>query len=199
MHNSEEMLQHHLLDLLVDAPSSFAALYGGLVHNCGYPTSLDVRLIFDTLLEMEQQEMVKGSQMAVDGSFHDPTNNDRMRNLLAYQAWLPKSMFEELSVDGVGLWYTLTAKGRTEWERWSWDEKQKPMPQWMLDDLIDTQTLIIHAQNIQSAEEALCDWLSHNESARIVGNSRTVEQIPIFTLRNGFVITNGIKLVYQYV
>lgn len=198
MYQFGEALQYNLLDLLVDAPSSFAALYGGLVHHCGYSSSLDVSLVSDTLAEMERQEWVKAMQMAEDGSFHVPTAEERKRNLAAYQAWLPNAAFVELSLDEVGLWYELTAKGHAEWKQWIDGEEQEHSRRWTLDDLSDKQTLIIQAENLEIAERVLDWWLSHNTVVKLVNSSKSVEPISMFTLRNGTVVTDGIKLVCEY-
>lgn len=198
IYGAEESLQHELLDLLVDGPSSFAALYGGLVRHCGYPTTLELPRIINALLEMEQRGWVKASQMAEDGSFHEPTEDERRSDLLAYQAWLPDAAFEDLSLDEVGLWYEITTEGRAEWKQWSPDAEGQSRPRWMLDDLSDTQTIRVQAKTIEAAEEGLRWWLSHNQGIDLVSNGKTVEPVSVFTLHDGTVITNGVELVYQY-
>lgn len=198
MYHFGEGLQYSLLDLLVDAPSSFAALYGGLVRHCDYSPGLDVTLVADTLLEMERRDWVTAKQMAVDGSFHVPTAEERKDDLAAYQAWLPNAPFEEVSLDEVGLWYELTVKGRAEWKQSVDDEERTQSRRWTLDDLSDTQTLIIQAESIDVAEATLHWWLSHNSAVELVSHSKSIEPISAFTLRDGTVITNGIKLSFRY-
>jgi hypothetical protein len=198
MYQFGEGLQYNLLDLLVDAPSSFAALYGGLVRHCGYSSGLDVTLVADTLLEMERREWVTAKQMADDGSFHLPTTEERKHDLLEYQAWLPNAAFNELSLDEVGLWYELTANGRAEWKQWIDDEEQNHSRKWTLDDLSDTQTLIIQAESLEVAELTLRWWLSHNAAVELLSDSKSIEPVSAFTLRDGTVVTDGIKLICRY-
>lgn len=198
IYGAEEPFQHDLLDLLVDGSSSFAALYGGLMHNCGYPADMDVASVMNTLAEMEQRGWVNATQMDENGSFHKPTEDERRSDLLAYQRWLPDATFEELSLDEVGLWYEVTNSGRAEWRRWSPDEEESHCPRWMLDELSDTQTVMIQAETLEAAEEALRWWLSYKQGIELVSSSRNIESVPVFTLRDGTVITNGVKIVCQY-
>lgn len=192
----KESLRHNLLDLLIDGPSSFAALYGGLVRHCGYSTGLDVFIVADALLSMEHMMWVKAWQMADDGSFHEPTDDERKNNLPIYQKWLPRAKFEELSLDEIGLWYEIKDEGRAEWRRWTGDkEREEP---WVIDDLRDTETIIIQAETEGIADRALAWWLSHNPEINLVNGSESVELIPDFRLHDGTVISNGIKLVWQY-
>src|SRR5215217_1445613 len=162
MYQFGEGLQYKLLDLLADGPSSFAALYGALVRHCGYPCGLGVTLVSDALLQMERRQWVTAKQMANDGSFHIPTTEERNQNLPAYRAWLPNAAFEELSVDEVGLWYELTAEGRAEWKQCIDAEEQAQFGRWTLDDLSDTNTIIIQAETLEVAEVILQWWLVHN-------------------------------------
>jgi DNA-binding PadR family transcriptional regulator len=198
MYQSGEALQYNLLDLLVDAPSSFAALYGGLVRHSGYSTGIDVSLVLDTLLEMERRGWVTATQMAADGSFHIPTAEERKHALLTYQTWLPKAVLNDLSLDEIGLWYELTAKGRLEWKQWIDAEEHVHPGRWTLDDLSDTQTLIIKAESIGASESALDWWLSQNPAYELVSNGKRTEAVSSFSLRDDTVISNGIKLVCQY-
>lgn len=195
---SEDSLnQHELLDLLVNGPSSLAALYGDLRYNFGYSAGLSVQQLIDTLLNMERQGWVKATQMDEDGSFHSPTALERRRDLFAYQGWLPNAKFEGLALDEVGLWYEITSEGFAEWRGWN-KKEDDPLNQWLLYDSNDTQTITIIAKTLEVAEENLWWWLSCNESIKLIENSRTVEMVTAFTLRDGSVITNGVKLIYHY-
>lgn len=194
----EETLQHELLDLLVDGPSSFAALYGGLIRHCGYPRGLDVARVMNTLAEMGQLGWVKAAQMAEDGSFHEPIEDERRSDLLAYQAWLPHAVSEEFSLDEVGLWCEITTEGRAEWKHCSYDEEEKNRLRWMLDDLSDTQTITVQAETVEIALERLRWWLSYNQDIDLVSSSKSIEPISAFTLRDGTTVTNGVRLSYQY-
>ena len=191
-------LQNNLLDLLVDGPSSFAGLYAGLIRHCGYQSSLNVSLVGETLMEMEQLELVRAQQMADDGSFHTPSREEHERDLLNYQAWLPSADLNDLSVDEIGLWYELLAKGHEEWKQWIDDQDQNELSLWSLDDHSDPHTIVIRAQSLELALERLRWWLSRNADVELVGNSQMIQTIPAFTLHDGTVVSNGIKLSYQY-
>lgn len=194
----ETVIPQHLLDLLVDGPSSFAALYKGLVQNWGYSTDLDVSEIMEVLQVMEAKGWVTAWQMAEDGSFHKPTDNDRRRDQEQYEAWLPEAAFEDLSLDEVGLWFEITADGRAEWERWGKGKDQNYSDRWIIEDKADLEILTIHATSVERAEEALRCWLSLNRDVILVEDSRCVEPVSTFQLRNDMVIYTGITLVYQY-
>lgn len=203
MTETGKSLQHDLLDLLVDGAASFAALYGGLVHWCGYSTGFEVSLVMDTLLEMERRGEVKAWQMAEDGSFHEPTDEERNRASFEYRAWLLGAEIaqlgvERLAVDEVGLWYELTAEGRVEWKRWTVNHEERHRRRWVLDDLGDTQTIVVRAETVEAAEETLQWWLLSNPRIELVGSSRSIESIPGFKLRDGTMISSGVKLTCEY-
>ncbi len=192
----EESLRHNLLDLLIDGPSSFAALYGGLVRHCGYTTGLDVSIVADALVDMEHMKWVKAWQMADDGSFREPTDDERKNSLCAYQKWLHKTKFEDLSLDEIGLCYEITDKGRAEWRQLAGDKEHKEP--WMIDDLQDKQTIVIQAETEELADRALAWWLSYNPEINLISNSKSIEPISNFKLSDGTVIHEGIKVVYRY-
>lgn len=194
---NNQPLQKALLDLLVDGPSSFAALYGSFMHQYN-SLHIEVSLIFGALVEMEQKGLVAALQMAEDGSFHGPTSHDLERDLLLYRSWIQKAVLEDLSIDEVGLWYELTTKGLNDW-RQSLSYKEKEIfQQWMLDDLSYERTVVIKAKNPEVAEEALYWWLSYNPDLAATTGSKSIEPTPTFKLRDGTVITNGVRLVYKY-
>lgn len=192
----EEPLEHVLLDLLVDGLSSGAALFGTLVHHLGYK-ELEVSLVMAAFSNMERQGWVRAVQMADDGSFHEPSVLERERDLAAYEAWLPHAQFEELSVDEVGLWYEITTKGRAEWSRRALPDDEEPV-RWMINDLKDVKSVSVHAESVDIAERALRWWLSRNPDFELVDNSGRTDLPTSFTLRDGTVITNGVKLAYEY-
>src|SRR5918992_3082080 len=93
-----EELQGNLLDLLLDGPSSFAALYGGLVRHYCYPKNLSLNMMMNSLIELGRRDYVKTTRMSSDGRFNELTENEQWSTLPLYQAWLPVAEFEELSV-----------------------------------------------------------------------------------------------------
>lgn len=191
-----DSLQDETLSLLMDGDSSVAAIYGWLVRQCGF-SGLDVSHLIATLRNMERQGLVKATQMAEDGSFHEITEEERASDLVAYQAWLPGAPFEELSVDEVGLWYELTPEGREEWKRLFFDEEQERQHRWSILYRNDDQTVVVKAQSIEMAEEQLRRWLLSNPEMALVSSSRNVEPISSFTLHGGSVVNDGVKLTYH--
>jgi hypothetical protein len=198
MYHFGKALQNNLLDLLVDGPSSFAALYAGLIRHCGYPQSLSVSLVGETLLEMEKLELVKAQQMASDGSFHPVTDEERQCDLIAYQVQLPTADLNDVSMDEIGLWYELCPKGRGEWRQWIDAQDRNEMTLWTLDDYSESHTVVIKAQTLEVAQVKLQWWLSINTDVELISNSRMIQTIQEFTLQDGTVVHNGIKLSYQY-
>lgn len=186
-----------LLDLLIDGPSSFASLYGGLIQHYAYSNELGIQPVMEALAALEQEGLIRNWQMSPDGSFHDPTNDDRRKSESAYSFWLPRARLEEFSVDEVGLWYELTPKGCDEWRHFA-DHEAESSRQWMLDDDGDTQTITIQSDTAERAETALRLWLSYNPRMNVILGSKVVEPISAFVLHNGTVINDGVKLVCRY-
>jgi hypothetical protein len=110
-----------LLDMLVDGPSSFASIYGSLLQTEPL-LCRDVGELFSSALENEKNSRLRLSQMAGDGTFHPASQEEVMRDLRAYEEWLPRATFSELSIDEIGLWLEITPKGWAEWQEWSSSE-----------------------------------------------------------------------------
>jgi hypothetical protein len=68
----------------------------------------------------------------------------------------------------------------------------------MIDDLRESTTLIVHAATSELAEEKLHWWLSENPEIELIANSRRAEPVSAFTIRDGAVVSNGVKLIYDY-
>jgi hypothetical protein len=197
MSASRGLLRHHLLDLLIDGPSSFAALFSALVRHYDY-SETEIDSVLDALREMEESGWVRSRQMSELGAFRDPTEEDRAKAREAYRAWLPSAIGENLSLDEVGLWYEIEFKGRREWERWSKDGGDECHRRWVLDDLVHFQTISIQAESVKVAEEALLGWLSSNPTIELIGESKTVEILPEFEMRDRTVVSDGVRLVCRY-
>lgn len=65
----------HVLDLLVDGESSFAALYFGLGRHWGH-TELDVDEALGILRRLEDRHLVQAWQMEPEGSFRATVATD---------------------------------------------------------------------------------------------------------------------------
>jgi hypothetical protein len=198
MEASMLLLRYHLLDLLIDGPSSFAALFGALVRHYHYPEALDIGLVFDALRDMEEAGWVRSRQISELGTFRDSTDEDRVRARRAYREWLPSAMGEDLSLDEVGLWYEVEFQGRREWEQWSREQGDAFHRRWVLDDLADSQTISIQAESLKLAEEVLLAWLSSNPTIELIGESKTVEPLSGFEMRDRTVVSRGVRLVCRY-
>jgi DNA-binding PadR family transcriptional regulator len=191
-------LQHDLLDLLVDGPSSLAALFGSLVRNCGRPADLPISEVMDILFQMERDGWVRASQMDPDGIFHQPvTGPERLRDRVAYEKWLPNSRLHELSVDEVGLWYEITETGRAEWRRTS-QGKQQTQSRWMIDDLRESKKLVVYADKLETAKKALDLWLLQHRGIELKDETEAVVSGITFSTRNGTRIEDGVRITYEY-
>jgi hypothetical protein len=195
---SSQLLQRQLLDLLIDGPSSFAALFGALVRHYGYGPGLGVDTALDALSMMERKGSVRARKMTERGIFRDPTDEDRANARERYRAWLPGAAAEDLSLDEVGLWYEIEHKGRSEWKRWSKEEEDQSRRRWVLDDVAHAHTILIQAEGVKAAEEALSGWLSSNPSIELVEDSKTIEPLHEFEMRDRTVVSNGVRLVCRY-
>lgn len=192
------MLRFHILDLLIDGPSSFAALLGALARHYDYGPSLEVDTALSVLTSMEQAGWVRAGTTTDRGVFHHPSDADRAKAQDAYRAWLPTAAGEDFSLDEVGLWYEIESKGRNEWSRWSNEEEEGERKRWVLDDLTQSRTISIHAESANDAEEILADWLSSNPDIEIIEETKRAEPVSQFETKDGTVISKGVKLTCEY-
>lgn len=105
-------IKNELLDLLVDGPSSFAALYGSLSRHYAY--SGDVVSIFGLLQEMTFEHLTE--IWLLSDSYSEPTEDQVKKALAAYEAWLPSASTEELAIDEIGIWFKITELGLKFWK-----------------------------------------------------------------------------------
>lgn len=195
---SSQLLHHHVLDLLIDGPSSFAALFGALLRHYDYGPGLSVDGALDALSVMEREGWVRARKMTERGTFRDPTEEDRANARREYRAWLPGAGGENLSLDEIGLWYEVEHKGRREWESWSKEGEGERRRNWVLDDVAHSRTISIQAESVKAAEEALRGWLSSNPSIELVEESKAIEALHEFEMRDRTVVSNGVRLVCRY-
>jgi hypothetical protein len=193
-----DVLEQSLLGLLVDGPCSFAALYGGLIRHGGYSPGLNVDAVLRALREMEALELVVAWQMSEDQNYREPTEQDREKARLAYTAWLPFAITDDLSVDEVGLWYEIQVRGRDRWKERSGHGPGVEGPRWTLDDSADLQTIAIQAESQAVAEEALRAWLSLHPRIKVIEPTKSIEALPLFVMRDGTVVLSGVRLVCEY-
>ena len=189
-------IEYHALDLLVDGPSSFAALFHGLrVHWKHWELSV-IRLL-GIFKEMETRGLVRASQMSPDGTFRDPIPEDYENAVHGYSQWLPHATASDVAIDEVGLWFRLTEKGRREWTQWT-ENHPEGRDYWQLDDLVEQGVLEIRAENQDMAVTVLEKWLAEHREVRVIPQSRVSIEIPSFVMRDGTRIANGVLLTYRY-
>jgi len=193
MMETVDSLEFRVLDVVVNAPSSVAGVYGDLVHVLGYsPTVLDaLRGACDAL---ERRQWVICRLMTAEGQFIQPTDDQRESCWSQYGGWLPGALREELAIDEVGLWYRLTDAGRQAWEAWSDESRHE---RWQLDDDAIAGRIMVTAESTEIAERALKAWLDAHPSYRVTQNQVAVGTgVP---LRSGEVIERGVTVDYWYV
>ncbi len=186
-----------LLDLLIDGPSSFAALYSAanrLLPRASWER-FTVEELWEAAARMEASGWVKFQLMLPDGTWAEPTVRDREEALCRYRDWLPHAAYDEMSVDEVGLWLELQPRGHSEWTKWF--ETADDSHKWTLDQSSETSTITVHATTAEDAEQALAGWLELHSEIEIVSDT-CVEPSAGFRLRNGAFIAGGIRLCVAY-
>jgi len=188
-------IQDEVLELLVNAPSSFAALFGYLSR--GATMRIKVADLAAVLTEFEKRGWVRLHQMTSDGAFRLLGKEDLRRAVVEYSAWLdhaPDSGLgvDELSLDEVGVWVEILATGRQEWEQRAGPERISES--WVLDQDSEAGTLTISAKDVGSADRVLSDWQRRHPQSSLLSRSRVVEPIPASCGGGG-----GVRLTVRYV
>lgn len=185
----------HVLDLLVDGGSSFAALYFGLSRHWGH-TATGVDEALEVLQRLEDHQLVHPRQME-PGGFRAPIAADYERAKREYSQWLPQATASEVAADEVGLWYQITERGRQAWSRWAGgngDDRDR----WMLDDRADQGILEVRAERKDVAEAALDRWLAEHGEVQEVSGTRESVKIPEFVMRDGTRVPDGVLVTCRY-
>lgn len=192
-------MQHRLLDLLVDGPSSFAALFGSLRDHYGYvATGATVEAVIDALCEMAKRSWVTPTTMSPTGTFRRTTEEDICTSRKRYREWLPNAARGELSVDEIGLWYEISDAGRSEWTRWSQEAGNKDEARWTLDDDSVSRIITIRSANISEAEDALSTWVAQSPKIELMQETKETSPLSRFKLRDGTEVTDGVILTCAY-
>jgi hypothetical protein len=198
MSDRQREIEDLVLELLTNTPSSFAALYGYVFRQAISPPSVDDLL---TLLDdFENRGWTRCRQMAGDGSFRAPTDLDRARASAEYRRWLDGAGVSELtadklSLDEIGFWVEVPPGGRSEWSRRAGQESDH---RWLLDQDDRTHTIIVHAEDLRSAECVLKAWLERHPAIRVLSDSRSVERVAEYRSRDGSMVKPGIRLRVAY-
>ena len=144
MTTASHTLGRKLLDLLVDGPSSFAALYRA-AHRVLLPNSpITVDDLWRVLEVMEREGWIRTQFMLPDGAWTDPTPERRGQALAQYTTSLPTARTEDVAVDEVGLWIAIEPRGRDEW-RASGKPSADGGDPWTLEQDTATNTITICA------------------------------------------------------
>ena len=186
----------HVLDLLVDGESSFAALFYGLSRHWGH-SKVDVEEALRVLQHLEERQLVHARQMESDGAFRSPVAADYERANREYGLWLPQATASEVAVDEIGLWYQVTERGRQAWSQWSGSSRDD-RARWMLDDHADQGILEVRAERRDVAEAALDRWLAEHGEVQEVSGTRKSAKIPEFVMRDGTRVSDGILVTCRY-
>lgn len=198
MKNFCSKIQWALIDLLVDGPSSFASLYAALVRHYDFAQSIDPVSLMNTLEGMKREGLITILRASEEGTYAKATPEDCEQARELYSAWLSRADWGDVSVDEVGIWCEITLKGREQWARTANQSSPPVTSKWMIDDQHDTNTIIIHAENLALAEQKLIWWQNAHPKITIVPSSRILEENVKFTLQTGAIVTQGVRLIYQY-
>jgi hypothetical protein len=197
MRSAKLHLQHCLLDLLVDGPSSFAAIFGSLTDFHEYVgTGATVDAMIDAFSEMKEKDWVRSRRMTSTGAFTGVAADDIQIAQSQYRQWLPSSTREARSIDEIGLWYELLPAGRREWELWS--ESEGTYTSWVIDDDSASRTITINAATAEDAEEALSMWASRHPDIEVDHQTRVISSLTRYVLRSGEVLADGVTLKCRY-
>jgi hypothetical protein len=185
----------HVLDLLVDGASSFAALFLGLRRYWGH-TDIEVDEVLRVLRELEDRRLILASQMEPDGMFRAAVAMDHQRAAREYTAWLPRATASEAAIDETGLWYEITQDGRAAWTWWD-GGGTADRERWVLDHRADRGVLEVRADCNEVADRVLNEWLAAHDTQVVPGSKSTVK-IPSFVMRDGTVVVDGILVTCRY-
>jgi hypothetical protein len=150
--------------------------------------------------DFETRGWIRCRQLAGDGSFRAPTDLDRARARAEYRRWLDGvGVFEltadKLSLDEIGFWVEVRPEGRSEWSSRAGHESDH---RWLLDQDDRARTIIVHAEDLASAEWVLKAWLERNPTIRVLTDSRSVERVAEYRSRARSMVKPGIRLMVAY-
>lgn len=187
-------IRSEIVDLLANGPSSFAALYGFLAREGIIEPNIDQA--WRELERLEQDELIQASWMSDGGVFRKAEPATKREARERYRQWLGSLGADALSVDAVsldevGLWYSLTDKG-VALARAAADHGR----QWVIDWSEGDQVVTIYAQADESARRALDWWLQRNPSLQVDG-SPEVEVADSFRTRSGIEFAPAVRLTAQ--
>ncbi len=157
-----------VLELLANAPSSFAALYGFVARQA-------------TTTRPSVKEISTASS-------HNENTNDGFR----HQTQTCRSMHCRSTRLDCG---QLLPDGHAEWARRA---SHKPvLSPWTVDLEPSEAAVVVHASDAESAHRALAEWLAVHPQFEIRPETSVQKAAASFQLRNGTVVSGGVQLRSQ--
>jgi len=182
------------LALLTDGPSSFVALYGFCVTHNSYPGTIPD---FMSLLErLEAAGLIRMLQR-VGGKWHQPSPEQRRTALHQYQTMIPK-LEGDFSVDEIGFWYELTPVGDTLLVHPHSGRQGRDDLVWSVDEDGVSKTVVAKGETLDEALYGLEQWRRVRPELEAIEDTKTVERIDHFSLRDGTRISDGVKVTFRF-
>ena len=183
-----------ILDLLLNGPSSLAALHGFLAR-AGVAEG-NILWTWKHVEQLESAGLVSIVGITAAGDAHAVNEVDRRAALDRYKDWLGQLRAEDLSVDSVsldeiGLWCALTKRGQAETLAAVGASEDAP---WVVDFDEPSRRLVVHATDEAIARQVLSTWLKQCPGAQLI-DEPIVQLVERFTLRSGIEIRPAVRLV----
>jgi len=191
--SAEDSFSFRVLDTLVNAPSSVAGVYADLVYLLGFDAHQVLAPLRRALELLEQRGWAQARLQEEGGSLKQASDDDRERCWKQYASWLPSAAREDLAVDEIGLWYGITDEGRTAWSAWAEEPEDAP---WQLDDDAVKGVVTVIAENEETAERRLAQWLAARGGSTAA--KKEVSPVAEVQLRSGRVLSRGVRLRCTY-
>lgn len=172
--SNDELVGAIVTELLLNGPSSFAAIYGFVARTIKMRP--DVTWLLTLLKKMEKTQQIQIAIMNTDGSTRDASGRALILAKQEYQKWLSnlsqaQLSAEALSVDEVGLWCALTDVGRQQ-------VVKTQETDWTVDVFEQEHLIRIRAETEEEAERVLHNWLERESALKVIRSTRTVSRDP---------------------
>lgn len=190
-----------MLDLMVDAPNSFASLYRDLVQVYGYPREINCEYLLDVLSGMESSGLIKTMIGDEDETTRLSTLNsiDRSRLSSEYSSWLSRAALADFGFDKLGLWLEITELGRESWKNWTTHFESESIPSdWEADINFESEEMVIVSEKESDAKEVL-EKLCVMKKLSPINSSLVVRSVKQYRLRNGGLLPSGVMLTCRFI
>lgn len=189
---TDATMRVNILDLSVDGPTSFAALYCAL--NQHYPLDRNspkrypVDAVWGEVMRMLQEHLLRVWRDDEVSDSQESTIEDAREE---YASWLPSAVLEDLSYDRVGLWLEVLQKGKVEWVNALGADVSG---QWMIDVDFAHGRVVVYGTNAAMAEDALRRWQAVESAGVHLSEARDIRPVSEFTLRSGGIVRGGVRV-----